>query len=153
MNREPVPGERGFTLLELIIVMIIVGLLAGTVMPRVGAGWKHMAEREFMQAFAHSVSLARLEAMNSGRAVCFRIRSKTRTYGTEIPPEKPIPTNADLFVSKMDVDPGTGDDIIVFYPDGTPSGGYIEVIFDKVRIFSVSINALTGSATWAEGNG
>ncbi len=142
-------GKQGFTLLELIVVLVIITVLLGMVGPRVGSGWKRMEEREFLQDFGHTLRKARIYAMNSGRVVFFRIRGGgDRVYGLEEPPGNTIPANVDVYAEHLEVDPDTGDHIVIFYPDGSPSGGDIEVVFNKKRSYRMSIHPLTGDMRW-----
>jgi general secretion pathway protein H len=135
------------------MVLLIVSLVMGTVLPRIGAGWKNLEEREFVQDFARTITRARLQAMNTGNIAVFRIRGGgERVYGLDNPPEQPIPPNVDVYSDDLEEDPDTGDHIIVFYPDGSPSGGEIDVIFDKERTFYLSVHPLTGAVTWSRAN-
>ncbi len=138
----------GFTLLELVVVLLIMALVIGTSMPRISAGWRHLEEREFMQEFSRTVRRARLQAMEEGGVAVFRIRPKDRTYGLENPPESPIPANVDIYSDQLREDSATGDGILIFYPDGSPSASEIDVTFDHDRVFYLNIHPLTGTVAW-----
>jgi general secretion pathway protein H len=135
----------GFTLIELIVVLVILGLTIGMVLPRVGASWKRMEDREFLQEFVQTLKRARLRAMNSGSIVAFRIRGSERTYDLTLPPRKPIPPNVDIDADFLETDPETKDNLILFFPDGSMSGSDLEIVFDQARTFHLAINPLFGT--------
>lgn len=137
-------GARGFTLIELMIVLIILTLTASIILPRIGAGWKRMEDREFLQEFVQTLRRARLQAMNTGEVTAFRIRGSKRLYDLKDPPEKPIPENADIYADNLEEDPETLDRLILFYPDGSLVGNDLEIVFDKSRTFRVAIHPLFG---------
>ena len=139
----------GFSLMELMVVLIILSLTIGMVIPRIGAGWRNMEDREFIQEFVRTLKRARLIAMNSGEIIAFRIRGTERLYDLQDPPRKPIPTNVDVYADKLQVDPETQDHLILFYPDGSLIGNDVEIVFDHQRSFLISINPLFGTVHWA----
>ena len=137
--------SRGFTLVELVVVMIILGLTVGMVLPRVGASWKRMEDREFLQEFVQTLRQARLRAMNAGNIVAFRIRGSERTYGPTLPPTNPIPINVDIDAVDLEIDPETKDALILFFPDGSMSGSDMGITFNQARSFHIAINPLFGT--------
>ncbi|MHC1745392.1 MAG: prepilin-type N-terminal cleavage/methylation domain-containing protein [Syntrophobacteraceae bacterium] len=140
--------SRGFTLLELILVLIILALAVGLILPRVGGGWKRMEDREFLLEFVQTLRRARLVAMNSGQVTAFRIRSGERLYDLELPLRRPIPEHVDIYADNLERDPETGDHLVLFYPDGSLVGNDMELVFDKVRSFRISIHPLFGTVHW-----
>ncbi len=138
-------SRGGFTFLELMIVIIIIGLTAGLVLPRVGAGWKRMEDREFLQDFTDTLRSARLRAMNSGEVIAFRISGSEHLYDLENPPRRVIPPNVDIFADHLERDPETGDHMIVYFPDGSMSGNDIEIVFDRQRSFLIVLHPLFGT--------
>ncbi len=143
--RRLIGSDEGFTFLELMVVLIIIGLTVGTILPRVGAGWRRMEDREFLQEFTDTLRSARLRAMNSGRVTAFRIRGSEHLYDLEAPPRKVIPPNVDIYADHLERDPDTGDHLLVYYPDGSMSGNDIEVDFDQQRRFGIYIHPLFGT--------
>ena len=137
--------SEGFTLIELIVVLVILALTIGIVLPRVGASWKRMEDREFLQEFVQTLKRARLRAVNSGSVVAFRIRGAERTYDLALPPRKPIPQNVDIDANFLETDPETKDKLILFFPDGSMSGSDLELTFDQDRVFHIAINPLFGT--------
>jgi prepilin-type N-terminal cleavage/methylation domain-containing protein len=137
--------SEGFTLIELIVVLVILALTSGIVLPRVGASWKRLEDREFLQEFVQTLKRARLRAMNSGGIVAFRIRGSERTYDLVLPPGKPIPPNVDIDADSLETDPETRDSLILFFPDGSMSGSDLEITFDQSRTFHIAINPLFGT--------
>lgn len=138
-------NTRGFTLIELIVVLIILGLTVGIILPRVGASWRRMEDREFLQEFVQTIKRARLRAMNSGTIVAFRIRGSERLYDLALPPQKPIPDNVDVDAVDLEIDPETNDSLVLFFPDGSMSGSDLKLTFDQERSFLISINPLFGT--------
>lgn len=139
------PNSRGFTLIELVVVLVIMGLTIGIVLPRVGASWRRMEDREFLQQFVQTLKRARLSAMNSGAIVAFRIRGSERTYGLTLPPTSPIPENVDIDAVDLELDPETNDALILFFPDGSMSGSDLGITFNQNRSFHIAINPLFGT--------
>ena len=137
-------STSGFTLMEMIIVLIIMGITTGLIIPRMGAGWKRLEDRDFLQEFVNTLKTGRLFAMNSGEVVIFRIRGSERAYGLN-EPNKLIPANVDVFADHLESDPRTKDNLIIFFPDGSLSGTNMEVVFDQVRTYRIAINPLFGS--------
>jgi general secretion pathway protein H len=140
------PGPaRGFTLLELLVVMIIVSVVLAITIPMFGSNWKRMQDGDFLQQFTQALQRSRTYAMNSGEPVTFRLNGTSRVYGASDPPQNPIPLNVEIRANALEQDPDTGDFIITFYPDGSIVGDDVELIFDNVRIYEVHINALFGT--------
>jgi general secretion pathway protein H len=135
----------GFTLIEVILVLFIIAVSIGLLVPRIGAGWKNMNDRDFLQDFIGTMKRARLNAMSGGEIVAFRIRGSDRTYDLVNPPRKPIPENVDIYADKLEQDPWTRDEVILFYPDGSVSGSDLEIRFDQQRAFHIAIHPLFGT--------
>ena len=63
-------SNRGFTLLELVMVMLIIGLVMGVVIPRVGSGLLGDDLRGAVRMAMAEVDRARSEALTSGETWC-----------------------------------------------------------------------------------
>ncbi len=138
-------NSKGFTLLELVLVLFLMALSVGLLIPRIGAGWKRMEEREFLQDLMHTFKRANIRAMSGGQTSIFRIRGAERVYGLELPPSHAIPENVDIFSDKLERDPETNDRIIVFYPDGSVSDNDLKIVFDKQRSYRIFIHPISGT--------
>ncbi len=136
--------RRGFTLIEMVVVLLILSVTVAVVAPRVGSSWKRIEDSEFLQDFTETLKRARLFAISSGRPVAFRLNGSERVYDFENPPRRPIPLNAEVFAEHLEKDPETGDFYSTFYPDGSLVGTEFEIVFDHVRVFRISIHPLFG---------
>jgi general secretion pathway protein H len=147
-NCSPTDARRtrgGFTIFELLVVLFIISVLTALLVPRVGTGFRTIQEREFVQDFVETLRRARLIAMNSGEPVPFRINGNERRYGIEYPLGRPIPENVDVYADRLERDPDTGDFVILFFPDGSLSGGDVELNFDHKKGYLVHIHPLFGT--------
>lgn len=68
-------GVRGFSLLELLVVMIIMGILAGVAGPSVGRFMDSLAFKKQSGRIMAAVRYARLKAVTNGRAVIMTLDS------------------------------------------------------------------------------
>ncbi len=138
-------NPRGFTLLELVLVLLLLSLTVGLLIPRIGAGVKRMEEREFLQTLVQTLKRAHIRAMSSGKTEIFRIRGSERRYGLELPPSHSIPENVDVYSDKLERDPETQDRIILFYADGSASDNDLKIVFDRQRSFLITIHPLSAT--------
>ena len=135
----------GFTLIEMIVVLVVISVTLAVVVPRVGSNWKQIEDSDFLQQFTESVERSRLFAMNCGRPIAFRLNGATRVYGSDNPPRQPIPLNAEIFSENIQKESEPGDFLIVFHPDGSLVGNDFEVVFDHERTYHIFINPLFGN--------
>jgi prepilin-type N-terminal cleavage/methylation domain-containing protein len=142
---RPAISVRGFTLAEMIVVLVVISVTIAVVVPRVGSNWKQIEDSDFLQQFTGSIERSRLFAMNCGRPIAFRLNGVTRVYGFENPPRRSIPLNAEIFSENLQKEPGTGDFLIIFYPDGSLVGNDFEVVFDHERTYHVYIHPMFGT--------
>src|SRR4051812_25954950 len=72
-------GRRGFTLIEVVIVMAIIAITLGLTGPRIGAGFGRLNLDQSAQTVRRMVKLARLEAERSERVQYVILTRKTRS--------------------------------------------------------------------------
>lgn len=140
---------RGFTLLEMIVVLAVIIVTMAVVAPRLGTNWKQIEDKDFLREFTETIKRSRLWAMNSGHPVAFRLNGIARVYGFENPPVRPIPLNVEVFSEHLQQDQKTGDFLIIFHPDGSLVGNDVEVIFDHERKYRIFIHPLFGTVALA----
>ena len=146
VNNERI-AARGFTLLEMIVVLAIIAVTVAVVVPKVGSNWKQIEDSDFLQQFTEAIKRSRLISMNRGRPVAFRLNGAARIFGFENPPRQAIPLNVEIFSDNLEKDPETGDFLVVFHPDGSFAGNDFEVTFDHERTYHVYIHPLFGSVS------
>jgi prepilin-type N-terminal cleavage/methylation domain-containing protein len=153
-DRPPVRRARlcplgGFTMIEMIVVLVVISLTMAVVVPRVGSNWKQVEDNDFLREFTETIKRSRLWAMNSGHPVEFRLNGVARVYGFENPPIKPIPLNVEVFSEHLQQDRKSGDFLIIFHPDGSLIGNDVEVNFDHQRKYHIFIHPLFGTVSLA----
>jgi len=151
VSNGKLPGlreEGGFTLLELLVVMVLMALVMGVVAPRIanilpGAQFKQTAREMTV-----TLRQARQEAMTRGRDAIVSFDLDARSYG-------PSPGGArrnwgerlvlEVQVPESQMRAGEQPSI-VFYPDGSSSGARIELAQGGKRM-AIQVDWLAGSVT------
>jgi general secretion pathway protein H len=135
-------GERGFSLLELIVVLAILAVAAVAVAP-LAAPWQRgslvdVAAREV----ALALRAARAAAINANQETIFTLDGAAGHYWSDrAPAPKALPARVTAALA-----PGLPLGRIRFFPDGGASGGTI-VLSDAYRSAAIHIDALSGRAT------
>jgi prepilin-type N-terminal cleavage/methylation domain-containing protein len=143
-----VAASLGFTLLELLVVMVIGSLTVGLVFTGIESGSKRSQETEFVQAFASGLKRTRLAAGRSGRPEVFLIRPEKKLCGPAPKPGTRIPANVEIFAESVALDPDTGEVAVVFNPDGSANEREFQIRFDKSRDFRIHVHPLFGTVRW-----
>jgi general secretion pathway protein H len=125
-------ASSGFTLLEVIIVMVIVGVIAAMVLPSIQAGARQAAVRRSVRAFISAARQASALAVNSRKPASLIVWPEDGAFGVEGASGRyELPDFADFgeIVGGREIE---GDDEIRFdfYPTGSSVGGSVEVDFD-----------------------
>jgi general secretion pathway protein H len=142
--QKPSVHIAGFSMMELLIVLLIGSLAVGLLGPRVGAGYTRMQDRTFLGNFVREIKHGRLRAMETGKIVEFRLRGAERLFGNALPLGNTIPDNVDIFVDEIREDEGTGDSIITCWPDGGVDEVELDIIFDNDRKYILQTDPILG---------
>jgi len=144
----------GFTLIELIIVLLIIGISLGLVGMFVNQGASNLELKRFAKEMATTLKYARNRAVSEKKAYSFVIREGEGVYSLyaadtagedEIDAPKsvmsrPVPEKLKI---KFD-ERGEGSLRIDFFPGGNSTGGVIDIRNQADRNLLVMVNRLTG---------
>lgn len=125
--------EAGFTLLEALVILAIMGLAAGISFPAVSAAFRYQDFLDGATRFEAALRSARAEAMRRGVSVRFSVSSDQRGFAAG--------AVTDRLPERLRGTPRAGG--ITFYPDGTASGGELAVE-DGVRQRRWRVRPTTG---------
>jgi general secretion pathway protein H len=137
--------SAGFTLLEILIVLVIMGLVAALTLPTFGSGVSTTALKSAARELAAGLRLARGQAITQRAEATLELDVATRTF--RVPPDPRVhalPAGIDLklFTAQRDL---VNDQVgsVRFYPDGGSNGGRITLAAGE-RKFDVDVDWLTG---------
>jgi general secretion pathway protein H len=141
-------GTAGFTLLELMVVLVLVALFAGAALPQLGLSRgpsSDLIARDLVATLRDS----RVRAITRRQNTVFWLGLDSRTYG--IGPGAPHRLPSDTKLAMWSVaDRAAGErGSIEFYPDGGASGGRIAIERNGRRSL-VAVDWLSGAVSRAE---
>ena len=143
--------EGGFSLLELLVVLVIAGLLTSLVPSLLSAAIPGARLKSSAEALAHAIDASKHQAIHSGRIVDVYVDNEPLQYriGAE---RTPFPEGVTVMArTSFDLDTSRNrrrntlpeNFRIRFYPDGSSSGGTITVARDNTA-YDVSVDWLLG---------
>ena len=141
---------RGFTLLELLVVLVILALVAAFVLPSLGGG-SSTELKAATRTLAAGLRQARSRAVNQNRAVAFTIDVKKREFvlpGEQRTRKLPEQLQLALFTARSELETDERG-AIRFFPDGSSTGGRITLSHER-RQYLVDVDWLTGKVSVIE---
>lgn len=138
-------SSSGFTLLELMIVLMLMALIAAVTMPIFGSGVSSTELRGAARELAAGLRLARGQAIAQRTQAALALDVGARSFS--VPPDPRVHTlprgiDLKLFTAQNDI---VNDQIgaIRFYPDGGSNGGRV-TLAAGARKYDVDVDWLTG---------
>lgn len=142
--RDPAPRQRGFTLLELLVVLAVLGLALAVTAPRFAAGLPAVATRSAAQQLAAGLQLARNTAVTANRRVEVVLRTAPPMLVVD-GARRELPATVELALGTEDADGRpAAERVLRFFPDGSASGASLTVARERHR-YRVELDWLTGA--------
>lgn len=144
--------QRGFTLLELMVVMVIATVLLGMVSPRLFAVLPGVELKTSAQNVAAMLRLARSQSIAEGKVIALEYDefAGLSMTGREQPFKWSEGIKLELQVAQKQLQPLIITEqvkAIYFYPDGSSSGGIL-VISSDAGEYRISVHWLTGKVSF-----
>ena len=157
MNSDIKGEPSGFTLIELVLVLLLVGLIAGLTLPFVASTLDRIKLQSEVRQIASALQFARSEAISKKTLYTFNINIDKNQYWLGIPKREEVTqaksideTVRILDYQKADETLTEGSFMILFYPGGNSSGGTLRFISindkDEENIYAVIIYPVTGKS-------
>lgn len=136
---------RGFTLLEILVVLGLMGFLSAIVVPRVVSGNDYYTMGTNLRAVASALRATRALAIEAQDDKVLQFDIEKKTYKIDKQPEKAIDPEIDLkvFTSEAEISADGRLAGIRFYGDGAASGGRVTLILGEDKR-AVDIVWMTG---------
>lgn len=138
-------GEQGFTLVELLVVLVIAGLLLAIVPPAAGRGSDRVRLRGAAQELAGSIALARSQAILTNADAAFALDLSSRRFGLAgqaLEGRLDADLRIDLVTAASSVSGGAQGQIR-FHPNGGSAGGELRIA-NRAGAMVVRVDWMTG---------
>lgn len=137
--------SSGFTLLELLLVLLILGLAYGLALPMLDNGSLGLELKSSARQVAAGLRTARSQAVSRRIEAVMTIDIEKKTFQiTDDPKTYPLSNRLELslFTAQTELEHGASGSIR-FFPDGSSTGGRVSLTAGK-EVMSVDVNWLTG---------
>ena len=155
LNNPRYLGKCGFTLLELVLVIFLIGLIAGLVLPFVFSTLDRVKLQSEARQMASALQFARSEAITKKTLLTFNANIDKNQYWLAIPKYNKV-TQLKFLDESVQIKEYQGTEetlsvgtfIINFYPRGNSSAGTIylqpSIKQNKVPVYAIIIDPITG---------
>ena len=149
VRRRPAP--RGFTLLEIVLVMAIIALASVLAAAAMGGGFRSMQLSESARRVASNLRYTRAQAIATGQVQRFTIDPRGHDWHAPKAHHGTIPPKLGIaFIGAREVQPRAGVGAIAFFPDGASTGGRVQLSAGKA-VWTVDVAWLTGQVKITHG--
>jgi general secretion pathway protein H len=135
-------NSAGFTLLELMIVLVVLSTLVGVSLPHLRLGGIDSATAA--RDVAAGLATARAQAIAGGRPATFSIDLASGQFGVAGGRGGTVPADLSVRVSGPANAASGSVRTITFYPDGGATGGRLSVV-GRGRDAEIEVDWLTGA--------
>ena len=155
MNSDIKRTANGFTLLELVLVLLLMGLIAGLTLPFVVSTLDRIKLQSEVRQIASAIQFTRSEAISRKTLFTFNVDINKSQYWLAIPKQEEVTQSKPIDETVQIMDYQRADETltkgtfkILFYPRGNSSGGTIRFKSiddkDEENIYAVTIDPITG---------
>lgn len=146
-HRSPAPGQRGFTLVEVLVVMVIMALVLGLVATGLSRSISGAEAREAGRKMVGALRYTRTQAILQKSEQVFTVNLESKSYLAPGRSEVLLPEGMELVLTTA-ASEQVEDDVgrIRFFPDGGSTGGRIDLQVNG-REYIVNVAWLTGEAS------
>lgn len=123
-------NRSGFTLLELLVVLVVISLATALVAPAFDRGLDNFRGQQHMRELASTLRNLRREAIETGRVVALTADYETDQLLVNGAQAIPLPHTLSLeaISASLPAELGGDGEHILFYPDGSSSGGILRLV-------------------------
>jgi len=132
--------QQGFTLLELLVVLVVVGLTASFVGPNLWHAYVKAEERSRVQMFADALMQLRQQAYHRGRTIRLPALSDALNGNAQAAGQSEMPAMPDGWVLER-------SSALRFLPSGVTNGGTFFMRSPVGRRWQLNLAPLDGRAT------
>ena len=155
MNRTIQGKPNGFTLLEMVLVLLLMGLFAGLTLPFVVSTLDRIKLQSEVRQISSAIQFTRSEAISRKTLFTFNVDIEKNQYWLAIPKQEEVTQSKPIDETVQVIDYQRADETltegtfeILFYPRGNSSGGTIRFKStddkDEENIYAVAIDPITG---------
>jgi general secretion pathway protein H len=139
--------ERGFTLVELMVVMVIIALIMGLVSTSMSRSISSAEARSATRKLVANLRYTRTRAIVDKSEKVFMVNVDERSYRAPGRKQVTLPEEVDLTLTTARSEM-TSENVggIRFFPDGGSTGGHIELTVNG-REYRINVAWLTGEAS------
>ena len=144
--------QAGFTLLELMGVLLLMALFLGLALPGLLRSWERESNRATLREFATTLRTARSEAVTRGVKLRLFLNLKTGRYRMEGSTQEGALTGVSLTDAQLVwQNPEKSQGYIAFYGDGSTSGGKLALVEPTGRRYLLEVEPITGKVSLKSG--
>ncbi len=143
---------KGFSLLELLVVLVIVGFMAVLIPPRLSGIMASTKAKAVAREIVSALRQTRNTAITKQQESVFKLDLEKKTFSSSSEKIKELPNKIriNLFTARSEqISSQVGG--IRFFPDGSSTGGRISLTLENQH-FHININWLTGKVAFFEGS-